>query len=313
MKTIFIGTADLARVTLEALASASGIELVGVVTQPDRPQGRNLQLLPSPVKKAALNLHLPIFQPLKARDPAFHQIIAGLSPELIIVAAYGQILPQAILDLPKFGCLNVHASLLPKYRGAAPIQWAILDDEPVTGVTIMKMDAGLDTGAILTQQSTRIEAEDNGKTLHDRLAILGARLLLETIPGYVGGRISPLPQPVEGASYARKIVKADGQIQWHHTARRIWNQIRAFNPWPGSFSKLGREPATRLLKIWRASENKLESGRPGLVLRAGREDIVVACGQNALNIEELQLEGGKRLSSREFLAGHVIPEGTQLS
>jgi methionyl-tRNA formyltransferase len=286
-------------------------QLVGVVTQPDRPKGRQLKLTPSPVKELALAHRLPVLQPDRARAADFIDALAALRPELIAVAAYGQILPQGILDLPRFGCLNVHTSLLPKYRGAAPIQWAILNDEPQTGVTIMKMDAGLDTGDILTQDSTPIHSNDTAETLHDRLASMGAQLLTRTVPPYVAGDIKPYPQPSEGVSYAPKIKKQDGQIDWQQPARVIWNRVRGLAPWPGTVTRLPGEGQSALLKVW-AAEISAESGDPGRVLRADKNGIVVGCGRDALRLLVLQLEGGRRLNAQEFLTGHAIGPGLQL-
>jgi methionyl-tRNA formyltransferase len=253
---------------------------------------------------------------------------------LIVVVAYGQLLPQVILDLPRHGCLNVHTSLLPKFRGAAPIQWAIASGETETGVTVMKMDAGLDTGPIVSQRRTAILPEDDSATLHDRLARLGAELLAQTIPDFVAGKIQPQPQPAGGASHAPKIKKEDGHIDWGQPAGMIWNRLRAFTPWPGVFTFLtgartarpreaeaetrGRaarapvsgeiSPTPQLLKIWRA-ETVEQSGRTGEILSADKNGIVVGCGQNALRILELQREGGRRMDAAEFLAGHVLKAG----
>jgi methionyl-tRNA formyltransferase len=255
-------------------------------------------------------LGLPVLQPPKARDENFISEQKALKPDLIVVAAYGHILPQAILDLPRFGCLNVHTSLLPKYRGAAPIQWAIADGETQTGVTIMRMDAGMDTGDILTQRPTPILAEDDSATLHNRLAQLGADLLLETIPGYVSGTVQPRPQP-EGASYAPKIKKEDGHIRWNLPARTILNRMRAFRPWPGAFTFLNREPRLLLLKMWEAFV--VDKGGPaGQILSADDEGVVVGCGDEALRLTELQLEGGRRLRTWQFLAGHSLKIGESL-
>ena len=236
MNIVFIGTAELSCASLEKLAEQHSV--AAVVTQPDKPKGRELKLTPSPVKLLAEKLRLPLLQPAKARDEKFIAELRALKPDLIVVVAYGQILPQTILDLPAHGCLNVHTSLLPQYRGAAPIQWAIADGEPETGVTIMKMDAGLDTGPILSVRRTPILPTDNSQTLHDRLAQLGAELLAETIPAYVAGKIQPQPQPAEGASYAAKIKKEDGRVDWNSPAEKIWNRLRAFTPWPGAFTFL---------------------------------------------------------------------------
>ncbi len=234
-----------------------------------------------------------------------------MQPDLIAVAAYGQILPQSILDLPRFGCLNVHTSLLPRYRGAAPIQWAILNGDAETGVTIMKMDAGLDTGDILTQATTPIYPEDNSETLHDRLARMGAELLVRTIPDHVSGKLRSRPQPAEGASYAPKIKKQDGHIDWTQPARAIWNRVRGLVPWPGAFSWLPGQPHPHLLKIWQA-EVVDRTGQPGEVLQADKAGIVVGCGREALRILLLQREGGRRLKAPEFLAGHPLHPGERL-
>jgi len=308
-----MGTAELACASLEALCRATGIDVVAVVTQPDKPKGRELKMQPTPVKAIAMKRDLPVHQPLKARAPEFVDQLRKLAPNLIVVAAYGQILPQVILDIPKFGCLNVHTSLLPKYRGAAPIQWALLSGDSETGVTIMKMDAGLDTGDILAETRTPIADTDNAQTLHDRLAKLGADLLVRTIPDYVAERIVARPQPPEGASYARKITKEDGRIDWSKPAREIWNQVRAFTPWPGAFTHLPAEGPTKLLKIWDATMQEHAFKNPGEILETGKLGIVVACGEHALRILELQLEGGKRLSAQQFLAGHELKPGQSFS
>jgi methionyl-tRNA formyltransferase len=306
LKIIFMGTAELSCASLEKLAGKFSV--TAVVTQPDKPKGREMKLQFSPVKILAEKLKLPVLQPAKARDEKFISELRELKPDLIVVVAYGQILPQSILDLPKFRCLNVHTSLLPKYRGASPIQSAILNGETETGVTIMKMDAGLDTGEIISQSRMPVLPEDNSQTLHDRLAQLGAELLIETIPDYIAGKISPKPQPAEGVSYAAKIKKEDGKIDWNEPAGKILNRLRAFTPWPGVFTFLKTESMPQLLKIWKAEviEN---NGQTGTVLSADKNGIVVACGKKALRILELQREGGRRLSAQEFLAGHPLNPG----
>jgi methionyl-tRNA formyltransferase len=334
LRIIFMGTAELSCASLEKLSADKSFQIIAVVTQPDKPKGRELKLTPSPVKILAEKFQLPVLQPLKARDEKFISELRELKPDLIIVIAYGQILPQTILDLPKLGCVNAHTSLLPKYRGAAPIQWAIADGETETGVTIMKMDAGLDTGPILSIRKTPILPTDDSQTLHDRLAQLGAELLVETIPGFVSGKISPQPQPLENSSYAAKIKKEDGRVDWHLPAQKIWNRLRAFTPWPGAFTFLSPDSSVgraspradveipknerlagtltppMLLKIWKA-EVVEKSGAAGEVLSAGQNGIVVGCGQNALRISELQREGGKRLPAEQFLAGFPIKIGAQ--
>ena len=310
MRIVFMGTAELSCASLEKLAGGGVGSVVAVVTQPDKPKGRDLQLAPSPVKVVAGRLNLPVLQPVKARDEDFIGQLRELRPDLMVVVAYGQILPQRLLDVPPHGCLNVHTSLLPKYRGAAPIQWAIADGEPETGVTIMKMDAGLDTGPMLALRRTPILATDDSQTLHDRLAQLGADLLVETIPLYIAGKISPQPQPATSSTYAAKINKEDGRIDWHWPAAKIWNRLRAFTPWPGAFTFLPGDPKPQLLKIWKAEV--LDKTAPaGRVFSADKTGIVVGCGQAALRILELQREGGKRLRVDQFLAGCPLSSGTE--
>ena len=310
LRIIFMGTPELAVASLEALLRAPDFSVVAVVTQPDRPKGRELKLLPSPVKQLAVQTGRPVLQPERARDESFVAELLRLQPDLIAVTAFGQILPKSILELPRFGCLNVHTSLLPKYRGAAPIQWAILNDEDETGVTIMKMDAGLDTGDILTQRATPIRPEDNAAALHDRLAQIGAELLGQTIPDYVAGKITPRPQPSELATHAPKIRKEDGRIDWRLPARAIWNRVRAFTPWPGAFTCLPGEP--QLLKIWQA-EIVSPGGASGEILSADKAGIVISCGQGALRVITLQRQGGRRMSAQEFLAGHALKPGQRFA
>lgn len=308
LRIIFMGTPELAVVSLEALRGETAFEIAAVVTQPDRPKGRALKPQPSPVKIIALRAGLPVLQPEQARDENFITELHRLQPDLIAVAAFGQILPGRILELPRFGCLNVHPSLLPKYRGAAPIQWVILNDEIETGVTIMKMAAGLDTGDILTQQATPIRQEDNAESLHDRLAQLGAELLVRTIPDYVAGKIQPRPQAAGQATHAPKIKKEDGRIDWRLPARAVWNRVRAFTPWPGAFTFLPAQPQPQLLKIWQ-SEVVPQGGTPGEILSADKSGIVIGCGQDALHVTIVQREGGRRMSAQEFLAGHPLQRG----
>jgi methionyl-tRNA formyltransferase len=310
LRIIFLGTAELSGASLTALAQDEQFSVMAVVTQPDKPKGRELKLQPSSVKSLALKLGLPVLQPDRARDEEFIARLRELRPDLIVVVAYGQILPQSILDLPRHGCLNVHTSLLPSYRGAAPIQWAIANGDTETGVTIMKMDAGLDTGPIVSQRRTPIRPEDNSVTLHDRLARLGAELLLQTIPDIVAGKIQPVPQPAEGASYAAKVKKEDGRIDWSRPAQTISNRLRAFTPWPGAFTFLKAEPKPQLIKIWK-TEIIEKSGGAGEILSADKTGIVVGCGHNVLRILELQREGGRRLPAAEFLAGHPLNTGDQ--
>lgn len=306
-----MGTPELAATSLRALIGSPQFQVVAVVTQPDQPKGRGLKLQPSPVKEVALANALPVLQPQRAREEAFIQQLREFQPDLIGVAAYGQILPKAILDQPPFGCLNVHTSLLPKYRGAAPIQHAILNGDSETGVTIMKMDVGLDTGDILTQEKTPIEATDNSQTLHDRLATIGAELLVRTIPDFVTGKIQPRPQPAEGATYASKIKKQDGQIDWTQPARVVWNRVRGLTPWPGAFTHLSAQPQPVLLKIWEAQASD-KSGAPGEIMQADKNGIIIGCGEGSLAVSLLQREGGRRMTAAEFLAGHPLQSGQKL-
>jgi methionyl-tRNA formyltransferase len=307
LRILYFGTAELACASLNALVRNKNFELLGVVTQPDKARGRDMQIQFSAVKDAALAAGLKVLQPRRARDESFIAEVRSLAPELMVVVAYGQILPQALLDLPAHGCLNVHTSLLPRHRGAAPIQWAILSGDPETGVTIMKMDAGLDTGPILMERRTPINPADTAQTLHDRLAVMGAELLVETIPLWVEGKIDPRPQP-EGATYARKISKADGQIDWKERPIVIWRKIRAFTPWPGAFSTVELSGKKRLVKLWEAVPRDRQ-GTAGTVLEAAPEGITVGCGEGSLQINVLQVEGRKRMSAREFLSGHHLEPG----
>ena len=308
-----MGTAELACASLQALAAAPEFQLAAVVTQPDRPKGRDLKLQPSPVKQAALRAGLAVLQPERARDPAFLEELRRLEPDLMVVAAYGQLLPAAILTLPPAGAINVHASLLPKYRGAAPIQWAILNGESETGVTLMKMDEKLDTGDILTQRATAITPDDTAATLHDRLARIGAELLIETLGNIVNHTITARPQIEAQATYARKLTREDGRLDWSQSARCLWNRVRAFTPWPGAFTTLPGGVKTRTLKIWRASVDEAAADAPGAVAQADKAGIVASCGGGgALRIHELQLEGGRRLTAAEFLAGHPLHPGDRL-
>ncbi len=305
-----MGTPTLACASLQALLNQPEFEVRAVVTQPDRPKGRDLKLNPPPVKELALARGIPVLQPLRARDETLLNQLQGFAPDLMVVAAFGQILPPALLQLPRFGCINVHTSLLPRYRGAAPIQWAILNGDSHTGVTIMQMDAGLDTGPVLAQRSTPIAEEDDAQTLHDRLAELGAALLVETIPPFVAGRLHPTAQPLEGVTYARKITKEDGLIDWTRPAREIRNLVRGLAPWPGAFSRLGDG---RLIKIWQAEVVAAPAGAPGTIVAADKQGIVVACALHALQIRVLQREGGRRLTAQEFLAGCPLTPGQKFS
>ena len=311
LRLVFFGTAELACPSLAALARTPEFQVGAVVTQPDRPKGRELKRQPSPVKSLARELGLPVWQPERCRAPAFLDQLRAAAPALIVVAAYGQLLPPDLLAIPPLGCLNVHTSLLPRYRGAAPIQWAILNGDAETGVTIMKIDEGLDTGDLLTRAATPILPTDDARSLHDRLASFGAGLLVHTIREYVAGHIKPQPQPAKDASYARKIVKADGLLDWTRPAGELHRRLRAFTPWPGVFTHLpGPKPV--LLKICQAETVPASTGRPGEILQANRQGLVVRCGEDGWRIRELQREGGRRLATPDFLAGHPLAPGTIL-
>lgn len=301
-----MGTAGFACPSLAALDNSPETKVIGVVTQPDRPKGRQLIPHPPAVKVEAESRKLTVHQPLRIRND--FNFLYQLNPDLIVVAAYGQILPETILDLPKQGCINVHGSLLPLYRGAAPIQRAILDGQNETGVTIMEMEAGMDTGPMISKIKTPIETGDNAQTLHDRLANLGAKLLVETIPQYVSGKIKPTPQDESQATHAPKITRDMGQIDWSKTAIEIWNQARAFTPWPGIFTHI----SGKLLKIIDVEPVDINDLEPGIIGKSNYEGIIVGCGKKALRIKQLQKEGGKRLAANAFLAGHPLPAGTQL-
>jgi methionyl-tRNA formyltransferase len=311
LRLVFMGTPDLAATCLRALLAWPGCAVLAAVSQPDRPSGRDLKLQPTAVKLAAESAGIPVLQPKKARDPEFLEQLRVLAPDIIVVAAFGQILPQALLDIPRFGCVNVHTSLLPRHRGAAPIQWAIAEGDTETGVTLMKMDAGLDTGPMIAHARTAITAEDTGQSLHDRLAEMGGQLLTQTLPDYVAGRIVPVPQPADGATYARKITKDDGRVDWSLPATTIWNRIRAFTPWPGAFSKLPGVAERSLVKLF-DTVPEAAAGEPGTVLGAGPTGLLVACGQGSMRIRELQREAGKRMKAGEFLRGFPLEHGARL-
>jgi len=305
LRIVFMGSAELACASLRALLASGRFDVAAVVTQPDRPKGRHLRLHAPLVKQIAAEAGRPVLQPGRVRDAAFISSLAALAPDLIVVVAYGQLLPESILAIPKTGCVNVHASLLPKYRGAAPIQWAILNGERATGVTVMKMAAGLDTGDILAQRATPIAPEETTAQLHERLAILGAELLESTLPDYSAGLIQPVPQDEAAATYARKISREDGRLDWSQPAAALRNRIRAFTPWPGAFVDLTIRGKPRLVKFWRAAVEAIQ-GPPGQVLQADRNGLVIACGSDALRIEQLQIEGGREMTAAEFLAGHAL-------
>lgn len=301
-----MGTPEFAVPSLSALIGA-GYEVAAVVTQPDRPSGRGKVLTPPPVKTAAEAAGIPVLQPSKIRTEEFYSGLSSYSPDLICVTAYGRILPKSILDLPLYGCVNVHASLLPKYRGAAPINWAIVRGESVTGITTMLMDEGMDTGGMLLRREVAIEDDDTGETLSRKLSIVGGDLLAETLALLEEGRLRPEKQDESLATYAPIIKKEDGLIDWSKPARDIRNLVRGMLPWPGAYTFVGG----KMLKIFMAAVSEGE-GRPGEVIKSGGGVLRVAAGDGALDIVELQIEGGKRLEAAAFLAGRKIAEGAIL-
>lgn len=307
-----MGTAPLACPGLEQLHHTPGFTVQAVVTQPDRPQGRHLKPQPPAVKQTALKYALPIIQPESLRNPEVVTILHRLEPDVIVVAAYGQILPRKILELAPHGCVNVHASLLPKYRGAAPIQWAILKGESESGITIMQVDAGLDTGPILAQESIPIRDDDTAQSLHDRLAELGAQLLTRTLPQLLQGEIRPTPQNEAESSYARKISRQDGLIHWDSPARNLWNQVRALIPWPGCESGFLHRNQWERLKIWQAALGTPTSKLPGTIVSIDSRGIHVACRDQTLCLTRLQVPGRKKMAAAAFVAGYNIQPGAVL-
>ena len=304
MKLAFAGTPEFAAVSLSALIAARH-EITLVLTQPDRPSGRGLKPQPSPVKRLAIEHGLAVLQPSSLRDPAAQAAIAAAAPEALTVVAYGLLLPAAVLSMPARGCLNVHASLLPRWRGAAPIQRALLAGDTTTGVTIMRMEESLDTGPMLLQRTVPIAADDTTGSLHDRLAVLGGELLVEAL----ASNPPPRRQDEAGATYASKITKADTEIDWRKPAREIDRQVRAFDPNPGAQSRHGDS----VIKIWRGRPAQADGAAPpGTVLDAAAGGLCIACGDGALLVTELQRAGGRRMATREFLAGYPLGRGARL-
>ncbi|NLJ96410.1 MAG: methionyl-tRNA formyltransferase [Clostridiales bacterium] len=308
MKVIFMGTPDFAVSSLKTIIEA-GHEIIGVVTQPDKARGRGGKKSFPAVKVAALEYNLDVYQPVKVRDPKFIQMIADLQPDVIVVAAFGQILPKELLEIPPYGCINVHASLLPKYRGAAPIQAAIINGEEETGVTIMYMDVKLDTGDMILWDSIPITDEDTGGSLHDKLAQLGGELLVKALDQLKDGSAKRIPQDHKSATYVKMMDKEMGNIDFTKSAISIERMIRGLNPWPSAYTQLGE----KALKIWSAEvvECSLEA-KPGEVIDVNKDYFTVMTGKDALIIRELQLEGKKRLSCDAFLRGYPIEKGIVL-
>ena len=305
MRIVFAGTTEFAARAFDALLDA-GHQMPLVLTQPDRPAGRGMRPSASAVKRRALDRGLEVHQPASFKIPGALAPIAAAGAELLVVAAYGLILPQAVLDSARLGALNIHASLLPRWRGAAPIQRALLAGDRETGITIIKMDAGLDTGPMLAQGALPISDTDDAGTLQDRLAALGARMIVETVAKFARGDVRATPQPAEGVSYAAKIEKRESVLDWTRSASELSRAVRAFRPSPGAATFLGGEA----LKIWRGQPTE-GSGLPGKVLAADSHGIVIACGEGAFQVTELQRAGGRRLSAAEFLRGRSLEPGAR--
>ena len=306
MKVVFMGTPDFSVPALKNIAAAH--QVVAVVTQQDRPKGRGHKMQYSPVKEAAMELNIPIYQPAKVKDSQFVDILKEINPDIIVVIAFGQILSKEILDLPKYGCINVHASLLPKYRGAAPIQWAVIDGEKESGVTTMYMAEGLDTGDIIDAEVIELDAKETGGSLFDKLAATGAQLILKTLDKLEKGTAVRTPQDDSKSTYAGKITKELGKIDFSKTAHQIERFIRGLNPWPSAFTFING----KMLKIWQADViDETSKEAPGTIIEVSKEHINVATREGILSIKELQLEGKKRMDVASFLNGYKI-DATQL-
>ena len=304
MRVVFAGTPAFAVPALEALIGA-GHRIDLVLTQPDRRAGRGLSMAPSAVKQVAARRGIPVFQPASLKDADALARLREARSDVLVVVSYGLILPQAVLDIPPRGALNIHASLLPRWRGAAPIQRALLAGDPMTGVCIMQMDAGLDTGPVLLREAVAIESDDTAGTLHDKLATVGAKLIVAALDGIGRGELQALVQPAEGVTYAHKIDKAETCVDWSRSAAEIERQVRAFNPAPGAVARLRGDD----VKLWRARPLEASTAPPGTVLRVGRDGIDVACGSGAVRVTELQRAGGKRLPADAFLRGCAVARG----
>ena len=298
MRIVFIGTGEIGVPALRALLGSEH-EVVGVLTQPDKPVGREQRIEPPPIKKEIEKIGVPILQPARIKHEQAIEEIRGLTPDVIVVAAYGQILPRAVLEIPRLACLNLHASLLPRWRGAAPIQAAIAAGDRETGITVMYMNEGLDTGDILLQRNLEILPHDTGGALHDRLAQIAPKALLESLQLVAAGDAPRIPQDTALATYAPKLKRENGLIDWSESAEAIERKIRAYNPWPGAFMRAGSQN----LKIFSASVVD-RTGYPGEILSSD-EDLIVAAGKGALSLAEVQLEGKRRMSAAEFVRGHA--------
>ena len=312
MRIVFMGTPEFAVDSLAALVESSDHEIVAVITQPDRPKGRGQKVLMTPVKEYALEKNLVVLQPAKIRTPEFIEELRALAPELIVVVAFGQFLPKEILQLPKYGCINVHASLLPKYRGAAPIHYAVMNGEKESGVTIMRMDKGMDTGAMLAKVAASIGENMTMGELHNELKVAGAQLLLEVIRGLEDGTIKDMPQNDAEATYASLLDKEIEKIEWAKSALEIHNKVRGLNPWPGAYTLLSDG---RKLKIWqtRVVANECIGTKPGTVVAFSKEGFIVACGNGCLEVIEVQPESKKKMPADVYFNGYKMKIGEILS
>lgn len=308
MRIVFMGTPDFAVSALEAIVN-SGHEVAAVVTQPDKPRGRGKAVLMPPVKEKALELGIPVCQPLKVREESFMIQLRAFAPQIIVVVAFGQILPKQVLELPEYGCVNIHASLLPKYRGAAPIQWAVIDGEKETGVTTMKMDVGLDTGDMLEQVKITLDEKETGGSLFHKLSVLGGELILSTLKKIENGSVMPVPQKDEGSSYAKMLDKSLGNIDWNRDAVSIERLVRGLNPWPSAYTTWKGS----MIKIWSAAVlegAETKEGLPGQVIEVTKHTLLIQTGSGVLSVKELQLQGKKRMDIESFLRGYQIEPGT---
>ena len=307
MRIVFMGTSDFSVGTLEALIEA-GHEVVLAVTQPDKPKGRGKEVQFSPVKETALAHGIPVFQPRRVRDPECVEELGKYRADVMVVIAFGQILPKEILEMTPYGCINVHASLLPKYRGAAPIQWAVIDGEPVSGVTTMQMDEGLDTGDMLLKTEVALDEKETGGSLHDKLASAGAKLCVRTLKELEAGRLVPEKQGESPTAYARMLDKKLGAIDWTRSACSIERLVRGLNPWPSAYTDWNG----KTMKIWEADVTEAESGQtPGTVMAVQKNSFSVQTGKGQLVVKALQIPGKKRMDTGAFLRGYTLEEGTQ--
>ena len=309
MRIVYMGTPDFAVNPLHALAEA-GYEVVGVVTQPDKPKGRGKTMLPTPVKEEAMKHGFPVFQPVKVRDPEFQEVLEGLEPDIIVVAAFGQIIPKSILELPKYGCINIHASLLPKYRGAAPIQWAVINGDKVSGVTTMQMNEGLDTGDMIMKTEVPLAEDETGGSLHDKLAKAGAKLCVETLKALEDKTATWETQGESPTAYAKMLDKKLGDIDWSKSAKAIECLIRGLNPWPSAYTDWNG----KVMKIWEAKVlDENTDATPGTIVKVEKDGFSVQTGDGLLKVLVLQIPGKKRMEADAFLRGYQIETGCELS